>query len=273
MKRTIFFLSLAVACATTVSADKIGIAESKDTYSIIRSDEKIESNALEMLSIQDGDQLISTKAPIKVETLSGETVLIGEESDVTLTTTKAINFDKGTLAVATRGFSDTAVSFDNLEVKQMTVSESGPQGAGPASSRVFALKSSEQDQVSVGSVGSSVTITDKDSGEQLAVVGHDEIIELFRNEAGLWQSQRVPVVAQQDGAADGNAGAEGTDSDDDDEGAFWWWVGGGAGAAGLGLLGYSIYENSNDDDDDDDDDDDGGGGTFSPIGPGNNNNQ
>ncbi|MEO8377823.1 MAG: hypothetical protein ABI579_09150 [Candidatus Sumerlaeota bacterium] len=297
MKRIFASLAFSLLLSSFASADMLGLADSPDRYSITRQSIDIPSAASSMATVESGDRVRSNKAPVKVETTSGNTVLVGEDSDATILSENSAQLNRGVVVMTVPG----DVSNSTLSSTGLSVSPIAPLGAQAEATAendgLVAMRKVSDDEIIVGADRRAFAVKDEVTGDQVAMVGPGESMRFLKSAKG-WSvlpfgttksdsGTDSIVTAQANGSSDNSGDNKEGDASTEAKPRraaplILLGIGGAAVAGGLGYAGYKIYDNNKDDnnnndnndrsdsnnnDDNNNNDDEGSRGESSPIIP------
>lgn len=174
MDRVALGLALAALLAGTASAEMLGLASSYNSYTITRAESVVQVPAQTSSAIQIGDRVSSSDARVKLETLSGQTVGLGENSEATVGA-DALELHRGEVAMSLTGNAKDVrtVSFGTLKI---VVANGAAEGAN-----LVAVKATSENELQVSSQGRDVEVLDAD-GKTVGTVKSRQVVVLSRKD-------------------------------------------------------------------------------------------
>ncbi len=273
MKKILTTLAFSLLISSFAQADSLGLADSQDRYSITRNSIDIPTAPASMATVESGDRVRSTNAPVKVETTSGNMLMVGEQSDATILSDNAAQLHRGVI-VMTVPVTEKEASLSSAGLSVFAIEQEGATAEATADNAgLVAMRKVSDDEIIIGADRRPFAVKDEVTGDQIAMVGPGDSMRFIKTQKG-WNvlpfgtkksdgGTDTIVSAQSNDSSDSSAD-RGTDNDSPSETKrrralplILLGVGGAAVAGGLGYAGYEIYDNNRDDDDDDDDDDNG----------------
>jgi len=243
------FFASAVSAAPS---DSLGYAESGKNFKINRSSEIINGRAESLNKVLDGDKIEAAEKPVRIQTSTGNTVMVQGQSSAEFVSSDSLNVVSGDVLVAIAPDSALNVTIGDLMIAPIKAEKS----EGAVAQHLVAVKRINEGRVVVTGFNQPLNVTSKDAAGQLAVIGDRDTMEFAKTDKG-W------VVVQADepegGSSEPSDEGSGEEEEDDEErrGAFWWFGTPLGLLAGAGLLiggGLLIDDQLNDDDDKDDED-------------------
>lgn len=232
-------------------ASPAGLADSNRPFSITRSTGILAGKPNSPVILETGDRVQAGEDLVRIEGLTGQTVLVGENSSVQFQGSDALHLDHGGVALSAPAAREVEILVDHLQVRALPFGEGEP---APDNGHLVVGRL-EEDKIEVFTQGRRFVVNELPEGNQLAVLGMRDSITFVRNDLGRW----TPIVPLMQIEGDPTQRQE--DEEDRDEGIAAFFrrsigtraaVGAAAGAAIIGI----IYWTQRDDDDDDDDDND-----------------
>lgn len=237
--------------AGTSDASPAGLADSTRPYSIARSTGLVDAKPNSPVILEEGDRIQAGQDLVRIEGLTGQTVLVGENSSVQLKPSDALHLDHGGVALSAPAAREVQVLVDQLEVRAIPFAE-GEQAPENGHLVVGRL---EEDKIEVFSQGRRFVVNELPDGNQLAVLGLRDSITFVRNDLGRW----TPIVPLMQIEGDPTQRQE--DEEERDEGIAAFFrrsigtraaAGAAAGAAIIGVVYWTQRDNESSSDDDDD---------------------
>lgn len=235
-------LSLALVCTAlsvgTASAGSIGVAESEDRYRVNRDGEVI-NPSLDLPSIvQTGDILRAGDDIVRMRTMTGETVVLDQNSQVLFDENNYVEVLSGKAIAAVPAGSTLTLGHGGMRLVPLSI-EADQQGQ-------VVLMVEESGAVRAGASNGTFRILDAE-GDQIGMLADGDAMTLVKDADGKWAPE-TPVLQQQvdDPVLADQVQPPPTDDDERrDEVAALWLIGGGAAVvAGGSYLGYRIYRNN-----------------------------
>lgn len=172
---------LCVGCILGAQARPVGLAESASTFQIHRESGRIRGISTIPSLIQNRDDLVAEAQPVRLQTASGSTILVGPRSTVTVTDENRFEVKRGEMAAAFSPLSPLEFAYQDLTFTPLTV-----QSAGELQPKLAIRAISENEVVVAGWNQPFMAVKADREPVQVAVVGHNDVIRFLRNDRGSW---------------------------------------------------------------------------------------
>jgi hypothetical protein len=252
MKRIVLAAMMGALCTMASAADRAGLAQSRETFDVMRDAVALPQRANTLNEIQPGDVIKAGLSKVTVNTTDQGSILLNEESSIEFTEDGNLRLLEGAAVFHLPEGTARVVRYDDLVMTTIQP----PRTAG--SSHVVLVSSTTDGRVQVQSIREAFAIAQEGAENRLATLGDGDLLIFGRNDQGGWS-----VIDPDQGApsrfrlAQDATEAPPDEEDEEDRRRGAWWVTGGIvllSAAAAGGLGYVIVNELDDDDDDDDDD-------------------
>lgn len=244
MKKLLLVATIFALSSPSFAGERAAMAESIAPYSINREGSLLSARQNTLTEVRTGDLLATGEKPVRMETLAGDTVLLGQESRARFVTENHVDLMEGSLAVSTMGSSPFTASYDDLAFEPFELSSQ------KSARHMLLVQIESADHVTAQSLSESFTVRNTTTGEQLAVMGSGDDLTFKRiGETWIVQASKVGQPGNESTVqGDGNvAQDEVAQNDDDRRKAGYWIVGGVLGAGAVGGLAYYLYHDDQDD--------------------------
>jgi hypothetical protein len=251
MKRIVLAAMLGALCTVASASDRAGLAQSRETFDVMRSSVALPQRANTLNEVQPGDVVKAGLSKVTVNTADQGSILLNEKSSIEFLEDGNLRLLEGAAVFHLPEGTARVVRYDDLVVTTIQP----PRNAG--SSHVVLVSATEDGRVQVQSIREAFTVAQEGAENRLATLGDGDLMIFGRNSDNGWsvidpnQGQPSRFRLAQDAT---EAPPDEEDEEDRRRGA-WWVVGGAAllSAAAVGGLGYLVISELDDDDSDDDD--------------------
>jgi hypothetical protein len=270
IRTTLIITGLLVTGTAAAATGMVGIADSSADYILQREASLLKTPGQTMTTLQAGDRVAAMRSPVKVQTLTGDVVIVGQGSQATFTGGSAVELHEGTVIMTTGPRSENAA----IVYRDLTITPAIASSVEPGAEQALVAVNAKGDSVRVTSGGTPFSVLTED-GTELAVVDSNTPLNLMKDDNDAWaqgvtvatipdlQDHRPYVLQQQQQgqAADPSNRTlppeTGGVNRSDGNGSFATGalVGGITGLA-IGAGSVYLYKDYQDDKDDDDDDGD-----------------
>ncbi len=251
LRKTMVLAVISSLLSAPLSANSVGLARSADGYRIAKAAETVDAQANLPVIVSDGDEVTSGKQMVRIEGMAGQAILLNKQSSLQVQNKNEMTLKSGEVAVAIPAMpSNLRLQVSDLSIEPIEMAEGEELTVG-----TIALDHQSDDEVLVMTQGRPIRVSSLPDGNQVAVLGNQEVMRFIRGDLGKW-TPMLPL-AQTD---DPTQSEEAQDEDQRDEGFFAFLqrgaggstgilVGGAAAAVGGVLLFFYLQdENSNSND-------------------------
>ncbi|MDX2175909.1 MAG: hypothetical protein SF028_05505 [Candidatus Sumerlaeia bacterium] len=254
-----------LAAGAAHAASPLGVARSTESFQITRATGFSDAGAMSAL-VMGGDRIETGDAAVRYQANGGPAMLMDRSTVVAFTEDGAARLEQGQLAVSMPEGSRLAVLTDDLSITP-AAEQDGTMPGVPA----VAVAAPAEGEVLLSGIAQRFEVRQLPEGNQVAMVGPGDTLQLFRNSVGDWVP-RMPSIQTPDGPTPaGPASEEDKELDRRKGGWRWWGTAAAAGAAvavvGLGYLAVDELVISDDGDKNDDDESEAGRPNVSGIRP------
>ncbi|MCC5876972.1 MAG: hypothetical protein JJU11_12195 [Candidatus Sumerlaeia bacterium] len=162
----------------------VGLATSGEPFVIQRGERVLEGAAVSPFLVNEGDVIRPGSGSLRVDTVSGESILVGGDSTFEVTRPLHYKLQDGRAAISLAGeSSDSRVVVSDLEFRRI-----GPHDSSEATPvhQIALGTNPDGSEVAIISNGGMVAVTSILSGEQIAIVGFDEMMGFIKDHLGNW---------------------------------------------------------------------------------------
>ena len=185
---TILLTALGLA-AMSAGAESVGLAESGAQFRIQRLTEVIQGNPDTGAVVNQGDLIVSGDAPVRVRLSSGDSVLVGQQSSVSLVDASMVQLETGEMAVAYASGSQMNLHYEDLNFVPLA------DEANDAKKKVehrLALRANGPTEIYAAGLNQPFAILSNQAEPvQVAMLGDADVLRLNRGELGKWNVLRM----------------------------------------------------------------------------------
>ncbi|CAN5419531.1 hypothetical protein BH09SUM1_BH09SUM1_12800 [soil metagenome] len=202
MIRKIVGAGLVVLLASEiVSASSLGLATSRNAFSLSRSGAAVSGVAEKPLLVNLGDEVQSGEGMLRIDGLTGETILLDAKSAATLAANDRMRLKNGNMVVSMPSHSKMAVDVQNLSIEPMEASADGKPSA-------IAVGSTKDNEIEMLARGRMYRVRSMPAGNQVAVLGASDALKFVKDSASGEWAPAGPLMQSDDPTA--------PEEDDDD---------------------------------------------------------
>lgn len=180
-------MGIILLAAVTHAAAPVGLAQSEKGFAVDREAASLQAAAATPFLIKPGDHVKSADGLVRIDGSKGETVLLGNDSTVEVTSQDRLRLNHGEMAVSLP--KDRQVS---LDVADLTVA---PLEADKAAAGGYAIQKLSDDSISVLSTGRMVQVEDNTAGKSLATLGDGDSVRLVKGQGGWFPTGPINPLA------------------------------------------------------------------------------
>lgn len=162
----------------------VGLATSSEPFVIQRGERILDGAAASPFLVNEGDVIRPGSGSLRVDTVSGESILLGGDSRLEVTRSLHYQLQEGRAAISMAGEgAESRVVVSDLEFRLI-----GPHDTseGTPVHQVALGTNPDGSEVAIISNGGMVAVTSILSGEQIAIVGFDEVMGFIKDHLGNW---------------------------------------------------------------------------------------
>lgn len=207
MSKTFTYCSLLLlGVSPAFAAQPFGLANSQQPFEIQRGEGTLLAPQTTPFLVNEGDVLRPGAAHLRMDTINGGSLLVGNESVLEISHPLRYTLRDGRAALSfPAGETDTRIVASELEFRRIGHYDN----SGEREVQQVALGTNPSgSEVAIISNGGMVAVTSILSGEQIAIVGMDEVMGFIRDHLGNWTIV-VPTMQETERELDGVGESEG----------------------------------------------------------------
>ncbi len=219
MRARNWFFTMVVSCFAAYgwsepsAAPSLGLAESRTEYQIARDEKTVLAPGDTLTNVLTGDRLSASEKPVRVQTSSGDTVLIQSKGSAEFVRPDLLNVVSGDVLVAIGKESQTHVSIDDLLLEPVA-------GEGKDQAQhLVAINRLGESHVKISGYNHPVAV--RTAGASLAILGSKDTIELVKKPKQGWT---VVAAEGEEEPAEEEPMDEEPEEDEEDRGAMGWFL-------------------------------------------------
>lgn len=166
---------------SSAHARPVGLAESASPFQVYRESGLIRGDSAIPSLIQSRDEVIAETQPVRLQTASGSTILVGPQSTVAVADDHRFEVKRGEMAAALSAHSPLELAYRDL-----TFTALDGASADQAQAKIAIRAIGENEVVVAGWNQPFMAVKADREPVQVAVIGHNDIIRFLRNDRGSW---------------------------------------------------------------------------------------